>query len=201
LAACPRNQLYLLEPVADRDGLLAAGRQPKRRAIARRPNNVAAAVWIEAGNERVLLGSDLEETPDPDTGWSVIVQSPQRPVGNAAVFKIPHHGSNTAHSDDVWNQMVAQGAYAILTPFVNAGVRLPTEADIARIRQRAGSASITSKVALLPIRRSLAAQRAIRASGRKLTPVMMKMGHIRLRKRFERGARWYVSYSGAAQRL
>ncbi len=36
---------------------------------------ITSKVWIEIGNLFILLGSDLEETSDPQTGWSVIVGS------------------------------------------------------------------------------------------------------------------------------
>ncbi|HAS16681.1 MAG: hypothetical protein A2035_06355 [Nitrospirae bacterium GWA2_42_11] len=72
---------------------------------------------IEIGNLFILLGGDLMETTNPDTGWSVIVESAERPRGKACIYKVPHHGSKNAHSDDVWNKMLLSQPYAILTPF------------------------------------------------------------------------------------
>jgi beta-lactamase superfamily II metal-dependent hydrolase len=120
-------------------------RRTVRRAVSKSPNHLAVALSVAVGEETVLLGSDLEETPDERTGWSVIVQSAQRPLGTARVFKIPHHGSENGHSDDVWNQMVAKGAFALLSPFTNGSVSLPTDADVNRIVSRAGRAYITAK--------------------------------------------------------
>jgi hypothetical protein len=177
-------------------------RHTVRRAVAKSPNHLATALWVTAGEEAVLLGSDLEETPDPNTGWSVIVQSKERPLGTATVFKIPHHGSENGHSDDVWDRMVAKGAFALLSPFTNGNVRLPTNNDVDRIVGRAGSAYLTANPQLRPpVERPAVVARAIRARQGKLRLAEPKIGHIRLRKRYGGEHRWYVALMGGAYKL
>jgi beta-lactamase superfamily II metal-dependent hydrolase len=177
-------------------------RHTMRRAVAKSPNHLATALWITAGEEAVLLGSDLEETADPATGWSVIVQSDERPLGIATVFKIPHHGSENGHSDDVWDRMVAKGAFALLSPFTNGNVRLPTNNDINRIVARAGYAYLTSNPHLRPpVKRPATVARAIRTRPRRLMLAEPKVGHIRLRKRYGGDHRWYVALMGGARKL
>jgi hypothetical protein len=66
------------------------------------------------GDIALLLGADLEETGEEDTGWSVIVASTERPHGKASIFKIPHHGSETAHHDA---QYGSRWSYRIPLPY------------------------------------------------------------------------------------
>jgi beta-lactamase superfamily II metal-dependent hydrolase len=73
--------------------------QPKTTKLhipALTPNHAAVVLWINIGEAFILLGSDLEETGNPDMGWSVILGSRTDPMGKASIFKIPHHGSSTA---------------------------------------------------------------------------------------------------------
>jgi hypothetical protein len=176
--------------------------QTVRRALPNSSNHLAVAIWVTAGPQSILLGSDLQETRDAHTGWSVIVQSAERPIGTAAVFKVPHHGSENGHSDAVWDQMVAKSALALMTPFVNGGVRLPTEADEHRIVGRAGAAYITADPQLRPrVERPPLVARAIRRSGVSLKSAEPYIGHIRLRKRYGSEYRWYISLMRGAYKL
>ena len=56
-------------------------------------------LWVQVNDICLLLGGDLEETKHPATGWSTIVNSKRRPKRKAKIFKIPHHGSDSGHSD------------------------------------------------------------------------------------------------------
>jgi beta-lactamase superfamily II metal-dependent hydrolase len=173
-----------------------------RRAVSKSPNHLAIALWLTVGKQSVLLGSDLQETRDPETGWSVIVQSPERPAGSAAVFKIPHHGSENGHSDEVWEQMIGKDAHALLTPFTNGNVCLPTTADVKRVSNRAGAAYITANSQVRPrVERSPLVARAIRTSGVTLKLAEPNMGHIRLRKRYGGKYRWYIALMRGAYRI
>jgi hypothetical protein len=74
---------------------------PKRRAVSRRPNHTAVALWLRFGSVEVLLGSDLETSTDAETGWSGVHRS-QIPVGRAQIYKVAHHGSKNGHDDVAW---------------------------------------------------------------------------------------------------
>jgi beta-lactamase superfamily II metal-dependent hydrolase len=178
-------------------------RQPKRRAIPQGPNHVAVAVWISAGPEAILLGSDLEETGDPDTGWTVITNSKTRPRGLAGVFKIPHHGSMTGHSSSVWERMVAPNiAYALLTPFTRGSVSLPTVEDVSRIRGRTSNAYATSRIHSRSIaRRAPEIERGIRETVGRLRAAETRFGRVTLRKPSGPGRSWALDLSGNACHL
>ena len=105
----------------------------KRRIPSLDPNNVAVVLLVKVGSTSILLGSDLEETMDPHTGWSVIVESTTRPLERASLFKVPHHGSSNADNPQVWDKMLEKTPLAILTPNFKGATILPTKADTVRI--------------------------------------------------------------------
>ena len=146
------------------------------------PNHISVALWVQLGDFSVLLGSDLEETRDPRLGWSAILSS-TKPTGTASVFKVPHHGSKTAHSHDVWANMV-EGAnpIALLTPFQNAGVSLPESKDRQRIRSYTNAAYITAtSTSGRQIRRPPKVERLYRQTAKPLARSGGPVGHIRFR--------------------
>ena len=108
------------------------------------PNHISVVLHLQIGDYAILLGSDLEETGHPGTGWSVIVDSTTKPESKASIFKIPHHGSVTAHNEDIWNEMLTENPCAVLTPFVNGNVYLPKDTDVARIATYSDNAYSTS---------------------------------------------------------
>jgi beta-lactamase superfamily II metal-dependent hydrolase len=95
-------------------------------------NLTALAIWIktEAGN--ILLGADLETHSSPTIGWKAVVESRGRPRGKAQLIKIPHHGSETGHLTEVWEQMLEDQPLGILTCFSRCG--LPKESDVERLQ-------------------------------------------------------------------
>jgi hypothetical protein len=107
---------------------------PNRRVPSVSPNHASIVLWGKMARAVVLLGGDLEETADDATGWSAIVASTERPSEKASAFKVPHHGSPTGHSDDVWRDMLNTDAIAVLTPFARGRTKLPTESDITRLK-------------------------------------------------------------------
>lgn len=136
--------------------LMPGVKETKRRVILQGPNHISVVTWISIGGIDLLLGGDLEETGEEDTGWSVVVASTERPHGKASIFKIPHHGSVTAHHDAVWQQMIVPRPYAILSPYNRGHKKLPSPADIQRIMAYTEHAYSTSSL------RTSAARKAAR---------------------------------------
>lgn len=182
---------------------LIPGSGTMRRAAPRTPNNVATVVWLSIGAEEcVLLGSDLEETKDPLTGWSIIVEFDLRPVGVASVFKISHHGSETGYSADIWHRMLRPGAHAILTPFSRGSVLLPTEKGTERILGHTNEAYSTSHLRSRSVRRrNQTVERTIREVVGSLRTVESRFGQVRLRKVAGSPDGWGVELFGSACRL
>jgi len=158
-------------------------KKTKKRVPSLSPNNTAVALWIEIGSARILLGSDLEEMGKPSTGWSAIVHSEDRPQGQASIFKIPHHGSQTGHHDQVWEEMIDKSRIAILSPWYLGGNILPTTRDIERIISFASDSYITTYK--LPPKskktRPSAVERTIRETVGKIKVVEPSMGWVSLR--------------------
>lgn len=180
--------------------LLPRERQPKIRAVAKRPNHVAVVLWIRIGQICILMGSDLENTKDPGTGWSVIINSQTRPEGKACVFKIPHHSSKSADDPSVWTRMLEQDPISILTPFMLGNLVLPTKSDANRIcgntKNAYSSAKIVSK---RPKKKAKTVERTIRETAKNIKQVNPSTGHIRLRtKDLQPLVTWNIDLFGDA---
>lgn len=156
----------------------------KTRAPSLEPNDTSVAIWIEVGDVKLLLGSDLEEKNSPLSGWCAIVKSKERPEGKASVFKIPHHGSLTGHNDNVWSDMVIQSPFAILSPFRNAGTILPMTHDVSRILGLTSNSYITTRhpAPRSNVHRSPSVERSIKETVvGKIRATLPPMGWVSLR--------------------
>jgi beta-lactamase superfamily II metal-dependent hydrolase len=183
--------------------LVPQAKDSEIRVVAPSPNHSAVALWFEVASIGVLLGSDLEETADDLTGWSVIVGSDTRPSGRAAVFKVPHHGSSNGDQPLVWADMLETEPFAILTPFTRGRVNLPLESDLARIRSRTRNAYICAPPGSKKSpRRPNTVEKTIRETVGRLNEVPGYNGHIRLRISVgENNDPWTVELFGSAQNL
>jgi hypothetical protein len=100
-------------------------------------NHNSIALWIRWGDRRALLGADLEQTGNQQTGWTAALQCQRFPNGKAMVFKIPHHGSPNGDSPEVWSALVgSQDSIAILTSYGRGVTPRPSENDLRRISER-----------------------------------------------------------------
>ena len=178
LSPSAASQLLAAQEVAR---LLPKNLQPKR-AIARTANEVAVVLWVDVGGFLVLLGSDLEESPHAHLGWQAIVASRVRPQGQAHVVKVPHHGSETAYSADVWKNMLrGKDTHAFVTPF-RRGKALPTTGDVERLLAHTENvyATAPAKARELP-KRLPAVDRHMKEITKARGLRLGKMGHVRLR--------------------
>lgn len=100
---------------------------------------------VRVNNNIILLGSDLENTKKKDTGWAAILSSNASPLEKAKVFKIPHHGSSNADNSEIWQKMVDNQPFAVLTPHQNGSTILPNNSDIQRISEKTPNAYITAR--------------------------------------------------------
>ena len=146
---------------------------------------------IEVDKAVVLLGADLERN-----GWLEILGIQPQPNGKASVFKIPHHGSQDAHEEQVWHHLLDQQPIAILTPWRRGGKELPTKGDTQRILSFTSQAYVSASRNVLErksgIRRSKAVDKTMREIGVRLKPVGTARGMIRLRKRVGSAGSWNV---------
>jgi len=173
-----------------------------RRVAAPNPNHNSLVIWVKCGDVGILLGADLQETGSEHSGWRAIVQSKKRPEGTAQIFKVPHHGSANGHNDKVWSEMLVDGSAAILTPFFNGSVVLPTASDIDRLRKLSGHLFTTRPEDGQKIKAhdgNMVVARVLKETVTTIRPITLPTSHVRLRK--EPGKNWSVGLFGTAHAL
>ena len=154
--------------------------QKIRRVIPPPTENLnAVALWIETPAINILLGADLERHSDARLGWSAVVNSPGRPQGKAKLVKISHHGSETGHCEQLWQQMVDDNSTGLLTTYNNS--RLPKPEDIDRLKGLTGNLYQTTQKKVKPPKRDKVVEGMINqtAKGRQLR--FPQIGHVQVR--------------------
>jgi Metallo-beta-lactamase superfamily len=165
-------------------GMIPAINSQKNHLPRQQANDVAVALFLQVGDFRVLLGSDLQSDTASDRGWRAILASNTRPQGRAQVFKVPHHGSRNAHHPDVWQLMLEKSPIAVITPFVSGIEPLPKDTDRQRIARLTARAYCTapSRGWSAP-RKGQPVDRVLQQ--RELWAIDPKVvGHVRVRRRF-----------------
>lgn len=180
--------------------LLPSESESKKRVASPAPNHASVALWIEVGDHKILLGADLEKTSDPKTGWSVILTGSTVVSGNAGVFKIPHHGSENAHHDDVWSELLSKEPLAVVTPFRLGKKPLPSPEDVRRINRLTPHAYTTAPARR---RRHKWRNRVVRdfidQATHKIHSVHHGWGHVRFRQKISAKNRpWDIELFGDA---
>lgn len=145
------------------------------------PNHICVAMMVQVGEHHVLLGSDLEDTGDPLTGWSAVLSSASQPP--AEVYKVAHHGSQSGHVDRVWTQLLHPNPLALLTPFRWGRHRLPNAHDRERILSLTDRAYITADPNHDhgPAKRPPKVEQLLVSTARKRWLAAGKLGHVRWR--------------------
>jgi len=156
----------------------------KRTALVPESDNLnAVAVSFEFGNFSVLLGSDLEESKNPSTGWSAILNSgivERLSIPRSGAFKIPHHGSENGHCDDVWNTLLDENPVSFTTPFTAS--KLPNAQRVKQICDLSSFFAVTGQSrSTKKIKRDAMVQREVKSAAISLSTLKTTMGHIRLR--------------------
>ena len=145
-------------------------------------NHAAVVLWVNICGYCILLGADLEEEANPTGGWSKIIESETRPEGTASFFKIPHHGSQNAHHNEVWQKMLSGNPVSVLTAFNRGKGPLPTEDDVKRICQYTDKAYATSIPKDKKIKRvNHTVEKTVRESSGKIRLLHPSYGYIRYR--------------------
>ncbi len=171
----------------------------KRRIRSLAPNEAAVVLWIECGGTALLLGADQERR-----GWVGILEDTERPIGRASAFKIPHHGSENANEPAVWERMLEDDPFAVLTPWCLAGRVLPTTQDAKRILRATPNAWITAKGCTGQAgfkHENKAVERTLRESGVHMRRLATGRGLVRLRRPINSTDGWTVETFGDAAGL
>ena len=163
-----------------------------------KPNHVSAVLMIDLGDDSILLGADLEETPG--NGWSAIINNSNFVEGKrSSVYKAAHHGSQTAECPDIWEKLLLQTPFVILTPFNRGRKAIPSKEDVKRILKRTHHAYSSARLSSAGqiSGRDAFVERIINETGSKIYPTRTKQGHVRLRRPIgEPRSKWSVELYG-----
>ncbi|MFY9328181.1 MAG: MBL fold metallo-hydrolase [Georgfuchsia sp.] len=173
-----------------------------RRAIPGSPNLTSVVISIDWEDVSILLGADMETSTDIRRGWGAIAAEANR-VGfeKGGLVKIPHHGSEGAHDERMWSQLLHDLPISIVAPFGKGAIksRPPQPSDIKRIVDLSSQTYLTAnKKPLLPKKKSAAVARSLREGGIRLSAGNSAIGMVRMRK--AQGSDWTTDLFGAAVR-
>jgi hypothetical protein len=180
---------------------MAAGVKPRFNSVTVEPIASIATLVSIRGTD-ILLGADLEEHGQVQRGWTAVIASENRPQRKADIFKVAHHGGESAHHDRIWTELLVDAPFAVLTPW-NRGSKLPQASDVARILRNTQKAFATSRAT--SVRRANlppAVLRTIREGGITLRDAEPPTGYVKFRKII--GAdfdKWTVELSSSALAL
>jgi len=174
----------------------------KKRIICPSINNTSVVLWVRVGNHRIILGSDLQKTSDPKTGWTVIVNESQAIKEKASVYKVAHHGAESSHDPDIWSKLLFDKPFALLSPYMVADNYLPGEEDIKRLVSLTPHGYITAP----PSRKKYkASDRVVRDTVEAVTKSIQSVntgwGQIRLRRNIENSVDYQVELFGDAYNI
>ncbi len=163
------------------------------------PNYSSVVLWVEVGKRQLLLGADLERTSESGTGWSAIIDRSNILGNKASVFKVPHHGSENGHDGQVWERVLCQEPYAILTPFNCGRKPLPSKDDVKRIVNLTPRAYATTKRRRRQKIKDRTVRRTLAETTRNVYAKSSGLGQIRLRcKLNDPETSWNVELFGNA---
>jgi Metallo-beta-lactamase superfamily len=155
---------------------------PKRRLVARTPNENSVVLSVRVSDRCVLLGADLETSTNPAVGWTAIVDAHSRAAARAEIFKIPHHGSSNADDPRVWKNLVDRNPVAALSQFASGTKPLPSVEDVRRLLVRTQRLYCTGPpTGWRPKVRDHTVEKTLRQVTRNHRAINGAMGHVRLR--------------------
>jgi len=174
----------------------------KKRIICPNTNNTSVVLWVRIGNHRILLGSDLQKTSDPKTGWTVIVNESQAIKEKASVYKVAHHGAKNSHDPDTWSKLLSDKPFALLSPYMVADNYLPRDEDLERLAALTPNGYITAPPSRKKFRSSDRVVRDwVEAITKSIQSVNTGWGQIRLRRNIENSANYQVELFGDAYNI
>lgn len=162
------------------------------------PNFSSIAIFIDVGQEGILLGSDLED--HAMYGWTALALHPRWNNGNkAGLYKVAHHGSETGHSPEIWSNLLISSPAAALTPFFHGGVSLPSASDVTRLKGHSGTLHTSSGSSQTP-NMPATHLKLLKQIATKVVSKQRKMGHLRFRKSLA-DTNWRIETFDAAQAM
>jgi len=170
----------------------------KCKLIDQNANKVAVALWVKIEDVNIILGSDLENYNDKSIGWKAVLFSENRPHEKASIIKVPHHGSNNAHCEDMWNQMMVSDPVALLTPYASGSKPLPSKIDIRNIKSHTNKLYCTARPKFSKtVKRNSAINKTINEMAHTFCTIEGAMGHVQVRFSIENPEPQIRCFNGA----
>ncbi|MXW42842.1 MAG: hypothetical protein F4X48_07005 [Acidimicrobiia bacterium] len=210
LGLSPNCEIWALSPsnasvakaITNFSTLIAKVGQPKRAIPRPERNPSSVVIWVRTGDVIVLLGADLERTSEVSRGWQAIINSNGRPLEQAHLIKIPHHGSHDAHDQAMWNNLLVPYPIAGLTPFKQGNINLPRNSDRARIASLTSQAWLTRDNATArPKRCPRPVTKTIKEATRRFERLSINPGRVTFRCHSTQPVRWTVDAPSPAIQL
>jgi hypothetical protein len=166
-----------------------------------RQNLASVVISIQVDQEFLLLGADLERTDSGLTGWNAVVASAIRPQELSILFKIPHHGSDGAQLDSVWERMLIAKVYAAVTPYLPSG--LPRDPGVRWLLRKTDNLYATGLPSKAKVKRPREVEKTIRESTLHYSAMSVpkEPGTVRFRKPISGAESWSTELFGDAKRL
>lgn len=103
-------------------------------------NQASAALMVEYGATRIVLGGDMEAPAWERVLAEMVDTSLERPPLTCQMVKVSHHGSATGYCTDLYERRFRRrrgGPLAVLTPFNRHSSPLPSPRGLAHLRSYA----------------------------------------------------------------
>lgn len=173
-----------------------SGNTPIGKIKAQKPNHTSIVLWVEIGDERILLGADLEEV-ESHKGWSLILEDKTSIEGKAKLYKVAHHGSPNGEHEGIWTDLLTDDPHCLIAPWQLAGNFLPKVSDLERILQRTENLHLSSDKPQPAIKSK---EKHIRRAMEKIKAknALNDFSMIRLRKK-SNATQWSCEYFGNAK--
>lgn len=98
----------------------------------------------------------------------------------ASLFKIPHHGSETAYHEKTWQNLLTEFPLSMTTPYIRSS--LPTSDNINKLQELSSQLFITrDPKAHKKIKRENMVERELKSIVKDRKTINDKMGHIQIR--------------------
>jgi len=177
----------------------------EKKVIYNSPNDKSVVILIKINDQRILLGSDLEVSENPQKGWRCIIQESIVFNEKSHIFKIPHHGSITAYEKSIWDSLIDNNAIAKLSPWKNGDKKLPKKEMIDAFLSHTSElyiTSIPSKAKGHAKKRDKSIEKAIRQKNSTLKEVKFYEGIVRCSLDLSsKSPAWNVELFGGAKKV
>lgn len=165
---------------------IPSNRKRERNTYTKDPNELSVVVQVLCGDDSILLGADMVVTNDVQRGWKAVMQEHRRLVlPQSNVVKVPHHGSENAHFQNMWNDGCHADRIALVAPYSRGVIenRPPKLSDIQRILKNSPRSYITAPPRAKRAKFEPAVERTITEGFINVTNATQALGMVRVRKK------------------